>query len=450
MAQIYNSQLDAFDLYHRFREAERTQNSSDDSKLPALGHALAGATGAAISNVVTYPLDLIITRLQIQRRQRGGGESGPDDTEYKDVWDAVQKIYYTEGGVTGFYTGLLQDTGKTVADSFLFFLAYNDLRRRRLNTRYGSPISQKLLPPQDELGIGFVAGAFTKLLTTPIATVVTRKQTDAMISSHQQDIKSSTSPPQRPSSPTTQSIIDSIYTQKGLQGFWSGYSASLILTLNPSITFFLFELLKRLLLPRSSRSHPSPTSTFLLAAISKAIASSITYPFSLAKAHAQAAPSTTNDSSSSSTSSSGILSTLTHLVHALGPTALYSGLPLELLKSFFSHGTTMLVKQHAHSLIISLYYSLSTLSGLLTRRPGVAELMQRADAQRVEYFDLARERAREAKAVLGEGVGAVAGGGVGGGMGRANETAELVADYVEEEVGEWRSLYRRGLWGDKG
>jgi hypothetical protein len=34
---------------------------------------------------------------------------------------------------------------------------------------------------------------------------------------------------------------------------------------------------------------------------------------------------------------------------------------------------------------------------------------------------------------------------------RANETAELVADYVEEETEEWRSLYGTGLhkWFDE-
>ncbi len=83
------------------------------------------------------------------------------------------------------------------------------------------------------------------------------------------------------------SIASQIQGEKGVQGFWSGYSASLVLTLNPSLTFFLFEAFKRTLLPRSQRQSPSPQATFLLAAISKAIASTITYPFSLAKSRLQ-------------------------------------------------------------------------------------------------------------------------------------------------------------------
>ncbi|KAI9869945.1 MAG: hypothetical protein M1823_008899, partial [Watsoniomyces obsoletus] len=37
------------------------------------------------------------------------------------------------------------------------------------------------LPPLQELGVGFVAGAATKLVTTPIANVVTRAQARAMV-----------------------------------------------------------------------------------------------------------------------------------------------------------------------------------------------------------------------------------------------------------------------------
>lgn len=387
------------------------------------------------------------------------------ESEYKGAWDAAQKIYDTEGGIAGFYTGLFQDTAKTIADSFLFFLAYNFLRRRRLDTRYGSPVSRKLLPPQDELGIGFVAGAATKLLTTPIATVVTRKQTAAFTSRRTEEEKVSDASKSTASDSRTKDIVDSIYHEKGLAGFWSGYSASLVLTLNPSITFFLFELLKRATLPKTSRDTPSPSSTFLIAAISKAIASSITYPFSLAKARLQSHSSTQMPSDSDShtistntdrgpslpttankAADSTIFSTLLSIAEHEGPTALYEGLPLEVFKGFFSHGITMLVKQSTHRVIIKLYYLLSSLSALVSHRPNVRELLERADAQRVEYFDLARERAKETTAVAGVGfsqVGEVARGAVG----RANETAELVADYVEEEAEEWRSLYARGLWG---
>lgn len=434
--------------------------------------------GSAISNVCTYPLDLVITRLQIQKQLRRVSSEAGDD-EYQGIEDAARRIYQNEGGISGFYTGLLQDTGKTIADAFLFFLAYTFLRQRRIAAK-GSASSQAVtvLPILDELGIGFLAGSCTKLLTTPISNIVTRKQTSALVSSRSTNSAANPSGKSRidaAKAPSTRQIAHDIMHEKGLLGFWSGYSASLILTLNPSLTFFLFETFKRLLLPRSKRENPPPSATFLMAAISKACASSVTYPFSVAKARAQvsARPVSSSDTLTPSVRGTGgsedkantpptgasqravkstIFSTLLSIVQSDGPEALYSGLPLELVKSFLSHGITMIVKQYVHRLIIHAYYILSLMVARLRSKGLKAgaqteKLIDRAREQRVEYFDLARARAmemvREAKGKAGLG-GTMAG--LGSDLvGKANETAELVADYVEEETEEWRSLYGTGL-----
>lgn len=158
--------------------------------------------------------------------------------------------------------------------SFLF-LFYNYLRQNRLQ-KHG--IKAAALPVLDELAVGALAGTCSKFFTTPIANIVTRKQTASMLSA-----RSGSSHTE----PTVQEIASQIQSEKGIQGFWSGYSASLVLTLNPSITFFLYETFKRTLLPRARRDNPGARITFLMAAISKAIASTITCPFSLAKAGAQ-------------------------------------------------------------------------------------------------------------------------------------------------------------------
>ena len=286
--------------------------------MPALGHALAGAIGSAISNVSTYPLDLIITRLQVQRQQTATAsesstatstEKGPHrDNSIQDNAGApdelsfqklARMVYEKEGGLGAFYQGLLVDTGKTVADAFLFFLVYTFLRRRRIAARsvQGSngSAATRMLSVGDELGIGFLAGSLTKLATMPISNIVTRKQTAAQdtssFSGKEKEASSTTTPatssPSKP--PSIRQIGQDILKQKGIQGFWSGYSAALILTLNPTLTFFLFESLKRFLLPRSKRANPPATATFFLAALSKACASSVTYPFSVVKAKAQVA-----------------------------------------------------------------------------------------------------------------------------------------------------------------
>ncbi|KZF21686.1 mitochondrial carrier [Xylona heveae TC161] len=418
MAYIYNSQLDAFSLYHIIQEAPEPSTSAAGpaAALPALGHAIAGSVGSGLSNVAIYPISLITTRLQVQRQFRKD-RSTADPDEYKDVVDAAQKIFAQEGGISAFYQGVLQDTSKTVVDAFLFFLAYTFLRQQRKTARAGvvapgvGQLQSKTLPVLDELGIGVLAGAFSKLVTTPISNIVTRKQTAAMIAA-----RSSTATASQ--SLSVKDIALQIREEKGISGFWSGYSASLILTLNPSITFFLYETFKRTLLPRSQRDKPSARATFLLAAISKAMASCVTYPFSLAKARAQLSSGNADDEESeletrtaptstaetgtgtatnigtgagadplaaaslppSSASSSKqpsdastrkrrlnlknfkfrvtVLSLILRIIRTEGPTALYEGLAGELLRGFFSHGITMLVKESVHKFIVQLYFAI--------------------------------------------------------------------------------------------
>jgi Mitochondrial carrier protein len=386
--------------------------------------------GTAISNLCIYPLDLIITRLQVQRQLRKSSTT-PDVGEYKGILDAADQIYNHEGGISAFYTGIVQDTGKSIADSFLFFLIYNYLRQNRLR-KHG--IRTTTLPALDELAVGALAGACSKFFTTPISNIVTRKQTARMISA-----RSSSSHTE----PSVQEIVSQIQSEKGLQGFWSGYSASLVLTLNPSITFFLYETFKRTLLPRSRRDDPGARVTFLMAAVSKAIASTITYPFSLAKARVQvgskppvnpdaaseirAEISTASKSSHDvnvkekeqeaksagknikrTTARSTTFSAILHIYRTEGPQALYEGVWGEILKGFFSHGITMLVKEAVHKFIIQLYFLfLRALKRMPTAGEAVGqaqEMAQSATVQAQEAGTKAGEIAQSAYGKATEGV----------------------------------------------
>ncbi|KAF2104532.1 mitochondrial carrier [Rhizodiscina lignyota] len=364
MAHQYIPELDAFELYHREQDPSTVLGGP---ALPALGHAASGAVGAAISNAIIYPLALVITRLQVQRQLRAkssaeGTEAIKDEVEaqYKDIVDAVQKIYKNEGGLKAFYAGIGQDVAKSVADSFLFFLAYNFLRGTRQRTK-----GTMNLPITDELGIGMVAGAFAKFFTTPVQNVVTRKQTAAMLAN---DPDSSVSPQLN-----TKDIALQIRHDKGILGFWAGYSASLVLTLNPGLTFVLHEAILRVL-PKDKRS--GPLATFAAAAVSKAIASAITYPFSVAKSRAQVSskPPTerhvggdiSKDDSLSSAEEkveqkverNTVLGNVLSISKTEGPAALYQGLAGEILKGFFQHGITMLTKEQVNVVIVQSYYLL--------------------------------------------------------------------------------------------
>lgn len=314
--------------------------------------------------------------------------------------DAFEQIY-KEGGISAFYTGILQDTGKSIADSFLFFLFYNYLRTNRLQK---NGTKSTTLPALDELGVGALAGACSKFFTTPISNIVTRKQTASLLS-----FRSSTPSPE----PTVSDIASTIRKEKGLQGFWSGYSASLVLTLNPSLTFFLYEFFKRSFLPRSQRDNPGAKSTFLMAAMSKAIASAITYPFSLAKARAQTSSSPPVDPSSAEkvkdevehsetqkaekdakniAKKSTVFHTILKIYREDGASALYEGVWGEILKGFFSHGITILLKESIHKLIIQTYYLILK---ALNKYPSPTELANQAGVAIQDGAERAGELVKE-------------------------------------------------------
>lgn len=465
MAHIYNAQLDAFSLYHQAVEDDSSRSSSANPVLPALGHAISGSTGTAISNLAIYPLDLIITRLQVQRQIRKSS-SIPEDDEYKGVFDAASKIYNQEGGVKAFYQGVIQDTGKGIADSFLFFLFYNFLRQSRIQ-RSGS--TSKSLPALDELAVGALAGACSKFFTTPLANIVTRKQTAAMIASRS---KSSS----KLAEPSVAEIANQIRSEKGIQGFWSGYSASLLLTLNPSITMFLHKFLSQTLVPRSRRDDPGARLTFLLAALSKAIASSITYPLSVAKARAQtssvrpvdpsAASNVTGETlgvkdskqaralgkqASKTAARSTVFATISGIYQNEGLAALYEGIFGEICKGFSSHGLTMLVKEAVHKLIIRTYFFILE---TLKRSPSPSEIASRASEKARDALQSGRQTLDSAYVVAQERISGTlddVGDRVQVMGSNASELAKSGASYsasfVSEQAGNVKDGFGKGLAG---
>jgi hypothetical protein len=395
--------------------------------------------------VLTYPLSLTITRLQVQRKFKTSKDktrSTNDNEDYTSIPDALHRIYAEEGGLPAFYSGCTQDTLKSMADSFLFFLAYNFTRKNRLQ-KHG--MNAKKLPVYEELAVGMVAGAFSKFFTTPMQQIVTRKQTAAMIAK-----RDSTASSERVDLMSSRDIARRIREQKGIAGFWSGYSASLVLTINPSLTMLFHETLLRVLVKRDDRANPGARMTFLLAAISKVLASTITYPFSLAKSRAQVsakAPTADDDeriSWTDSTKEGGkkaarkvrkdtIFDTVLQIAREEGMQGLYQGLSGEVMKGFFSHGLTMLMKERIHRLVIQLYYFVLK---AVQRYPSTEEISKLASEKAGGVKDAVAEAALDAREAVGDAAKSVV-----SSSKALGEQGQEVLEKVSESMAE---LYRKG------
>ncbi|KAK4146285.1 peroxisomal adenine nucleotide transporter 1 [Dichotomopilus funicola] len=372
---------------------------STPNLLPALGHAASGAAGTVVSTAATYPLDLVNTRLKVQRQLARDGSMDAADA-YEGVLDAFGAIYSREGGVKAFFAGLGADAGKSAVDSGLFFLFYTWFRARRLAAHKSVPY----LGVAEELAVGAAAGACAKLFTTPVSNVVTRRQTASLLHSSsssspsstiqpeteksepeagtKSEAESTTTPPPQPTDLTLTQHLSALRRERGLRGLWAGYSASLVLTLNPSLTFFLQQAIRRVLLSRGqgkrngdsdSTDDLSAATTFFLAAGSKVVATAVTYPFLVAKARMQVSAgggaSTEDDGEDKGDGKKkrgNIFATVWRIGKAEGVSALYDGISGELLKGFFSHGTTMLAKDVIHRFIVQVYMAVVA---LLLRNP---------------------------------------------------------------------------------
>jgi adenine nucleotide transporter 17 len=76
-----------------------------------------------------------------------------------------------------------------------------------------------------------------------------------------------------------QSFSDSlvtICTEEGISGLWKGLRASLVLCINPAITYGCFEKLKGVLIARRGGEVLSSIDAFIIGALSKTLATVFT------------------------------------------------------------------------------------------------------------------------------------------------------------------------------
>lgn len=314
--------------------------------LEALGHALSGSFGSATSTAVLAPLDLVTTRLKVQRQL-------DDHAQYTGVLDAFRSILRDEGVAT-FYSGLGTDVAKSIIDSFLFFGFYNFLRQR----------SGKAPGVLQEVAFGMLAGAASKACTALLSNVVARRQ----MTPSEEEMRS-----------VAQTLKD-MRREGGVKALWAGYSATLVLTLNPSITMLLNRRLAERVIPMLEEEIDVPVAwvAFLLAALSKSAATALTYPFQTAKTMLQIPNAGSDEEDEEDVDEEKkkkrrkakgrtlwarlvaafdrtIFGMILRLIKTEGLKALYDGMEGELLKGFFSHGLTMLAKGFFHRLVIRVW-----------------------------------------------------------------------------------------------
>ncbi|MCJ1479040.1 ADP/ATP carrier protein [Lambiella insularis] len=315
--------------------------------LPPWGNALAGATGAVLANALVYPLDIVKTRLQVQVKRKPN-ETIPltiDGPHYTSTLDALSKIMDDEG-ITGLYSGINGALIGVASTNFAYFYWYSVVRTLYLST-------QTLPKPPTtaiELSLGAMAGAVAQVFTIPVSVVTTRQQTQ----------------PKGDRKGLLDTGREVVHSEDGWTGLWRGLKASLVLVVNPAITYGAYQRLKELLFP--GKTHLRPWEAFLLGAMSKSIATIVTHPLIVAKVGLQSRPPPARQGKPFKS----FVEVMAYIVEHEGPLALFKGIMPQITKGVIVQGLLMMTKERMEILFIILFANI--------RRLRSARLQQAANA----------------------------------------------------------------------
>lgn len=265
-------------------------------------HAVSGATGSVIAMTVFYPLETVRTRLQVHV----GRQAKHTPMEALDI--------IKDEGVLSLYQGLFPVLVTLCCSNFVYFYTYNGLKT--ILQEEGSKPG-----PLKDLLMAFVSGVINVLITNPLWVVNTRIKL--------QGLKCGTES-QKTTPPTTyRGILDGlckIISQEGVRALWNGTSASLILASNPSIQFMVYETVKRYFQQFFKSKDLSGFLYFTIGAVSKTVATIVTYPLQILQSRLRA-------STKKSENSKKVAQSLLDIIRSEGFLGLYRGMEAKLVQT---------------------------------------------------------------------------------------------------------------------
>lgn len=334
--------------------------------------AASGALASAIANTLVYPLDLSKTIIQTQVKKRKPKATGMEESEltnstdelyvqrrdnnelkYKSSIDVLRKIYKKKG-IAGWYHGLASSILGSAAQSFSYFYWYSIVRQvySQLTKKSGTHKNLTAI----ELLLGALAAAISQLFTMPIGVITTQQQTDK----HHRSLLT---------------LSKEMYATEGIKGFWRGLGVSLVLCVNPSITYGSFERLRQIFF--NGKEYLGPLESFTLGMCAKSLATVSTQPLIVSKAMLQKKESKKPDGASAKIEEesnehdikfNGFVEALEHLWHTERFRGLYKGIVPQLVKGVLVQGLLFMFKDQLDMLFLVILKLLKKRKQLLLKR----------------------------------------------------------------------------------
>lgn len=287
----------------------------------ALTEATSGAVGALVSTTVLYPLDTCKSKYQAEVKSQ-------TERKYRNLSDVFWEAIQTRQ-VLSLYQGLGTKNLQSFISQFVYFYGYSYFKRL-----YKEKTGTKDLGAKANLVIAAAAGACTVIITQPLDTASSRMQTSEFGKSH--------------------GLWETL-SQGSLSEAFNGLGISLLLTSNPSVQYTVYDQLKQRVLRRQtvhsttkSENDLSALSAFLLGAVSKSIATFVTYPAIRCKVMIQST-NASNERDNKSRKTKSVKDVLYAIWRKEGPSGFFKGLRAQILKTVLSSALLLMIKEKIHS-----------------------------------------------------------------------------------------------------
>ena len=263
-----------------------------------------------------YPLITLSTRAQVEKKKAQTG-----------TLSAVKRIIDREG-IPGLYAGLESALFGITVTNFVYYYCtckcslyispYSPATGYEFSRAFFQRTTNKArLSTLESMAAGALAGSATVLITNPIWVVNTRmtarkeESGDPALPTAENDAAATET---KKKAPNTLSTFLKIIREDGISRLFAGVLPALVLVINPILQYTIFEQLKQAV---EKRRKVTATDSFLLGALGKLAATSITYPYITVKSRAHVA--------TGEGSKEGMTASLRRIVKEEGVSGLYGG-----------------------------------------------------------------------------------------------------------------------------
>ena len=393
--------------------SSQTQQDIHDTTTAGISDAaisgISGAGSGIVALLVTYPLLTATTRQQTasssSSASASASSSGSASASENTRQDASSQggnsaLSWSASTLTSLYDGLGPALLGTTASQgvYYYFYAYftrqllalqtpSPRARARAGARGSETTTQSRMKNTQQLSAGAflaaaaLAGAVNVLLTNPIWLVVTRLQvmrrmkpkdsTKEKKEEEKEELNASVNANQGEGS--VAAAVKEVLAESGVAGLWRGVLPSLVMVVNPAISYMLFEMLKK------STQRATPTqgrqgnagdvsvwSSFVNGALAKLGATVVTYPLQLVKSRLQAGVDDDDDdddddendgdngTASAGTKKGGVLYIVQKILRDEGMQGFYRGISTKICQSVFAAALLFAVQDALKASIVAV------------------------------------------------------------------------------------------------